>query len=160
MAKVWLDKASQKRIIIQSGKGLKKILEEIPDKGKIPHFLGGECKNALFDNPGAISKEIRTCLEKGLVSNPNHEDLKKYFWDVDMSVKGNEFGVQSVEKNDDQKYFFRFFLLIFRTDSQSLKKKEMFRYGPHMDEDFGVSSSRNVGKKGDKRNQFMTQEGS
>ena len=32
-------------------------------------------------------------FKNGLIFNPNTDNLRKYFWDVDMSKEGNEYGI-------------------------------------------------------------------
>ena len=60
--------------------------------------MNGKAKEELLDNPGILSESVNWAIENGAIHNPDKTYLKKYFWDVDMSVPGNEFGVDN--KND------------------------------------------------------------
>jgi hypothetical protein len=100
LAKKWLDKKTQKLIKIESKSGKKELLKFANDESIIPEFLGGKAKDELLDNPGIISETLNKAIKEGKVFNPDQRNLKKFFWDVDMSVPGNEFGVQPQQKKE------------------------------------------------------------
>ena len=102
MAKIWLNKKTAKKFIIESKKGSKTLLKVIGDTKIIPLFLGGECEIDLLENPGAGHIDMMTAFRDGEVVNKNVKFLKKYFWDVDLSKPGNEFGVKTDQEEDLQ----------------------------------------------------------
>ena len=60
--------------------------------------MGGKATADLMTNPGASSEIMQMAFEKSIIFNPDTRNLRKYFWDVDMSKPGNEFGVEIEEE--------------------------------------------------------------
>ena len=94
MMKKWMDKSTAEKIFIVSGNGVKHIKKYIPNTHRIASFMGGDCQQDLFDNPGVVSKQLNQAIRSGNIFNSDTRFLRKYFWNVDMSVPGNEFGVE------------------------------------------------------------------
>ena len=95
MARVLIDKDTQKKIYIESGKGLKTIRRFISDDARIPDFLGGQCRLGVLANPGLASGDLNNALCKLDIESVDTDNLKRYFWDVDMSKPGNWLGVEA-----------------------------------------------------------------
>ena len=92
-----MDKTTQEKIIIENGSGRKKIKKLISDENKVPKFLKGKCTISVTANPGILSKVLSEVKKKGLVFETDVYNLRKYFWDIDMSKKGHELGVKEVK---------------------------------------------------------------
>lgn len=100
-----LSKDTQKKISIESGSGLKTIKKFISDDARMPAFLGGACAQSLLSSPGVASKDLRAALSSLDVTLKRTHELKRFFWDVDMSRPGNWLGVEPcpVQSSDQAK---------------------------------------------------------
>lgn len=101
LVSIWLDKGTKNKIKIESGNGTELLMQMMGDEHKIPDFLGGKGTHDLRLNPGTASAELQRVVEQGLVLNEDTRDLKRFFWDVDLSKKGNEFGAKSTDEDPD-----------------------------------------------------------
>lgn len=102
MAKGFLDEDTQKKIIIEPKKGYKTMKKLISDDGRIGVFMGGTATADLRANPGNASEAINRAFEESIVTNPDTTNLRKYFWEVDMSRPGNEFGTEIEEEKQSK----------------------------------------------------------
>lgn len=102
MAKGFLDKDTQLKIKIEPKKGYKIIKKMLSDDSRIGAFMGGTATADLLTYPGNASEPMRRAFDEALVFNSDTRSLRKYFWEVDMSKPGNEFGVQIVEESKEK----------------------------------------------------------
>lgn len=98
MAKGFLDKDTQNKIGIEPKNGYKTIKKMIKNDARIAVFMGGTATEDLITNPGNSSEIMNRVFEESIIFNPDTRNLRKYFWDVDMSRPGNEFGVEIEEE--------------------------------------------------------------
>ena len=102
LAQSWISKESRKRIIIESKKGRTTFGKFNSKKENKLESLGGTSNICILENPGNCSKELNESIAKGIIVNPDTSNLRKYFWDVDMSKPGNEFGVKTEEPKKEK----------------------------------------------------------
>ena len=95
-----MDKSTQEKIIIENGSGSKIIRKLISDQEKIPKFLKGKCTISIMANPGVTSKILAKVKSENLIFAKDVYNLRKYFWDIDMSKEGHEYGVKEVKPKE------------------------------------------------------------
>ena len=95
-----MDEGTQKKIIIESKYGLKTLKKYITNEDKIADFMGGKCNDIVTSNPGVASEIYKENLETLCLKPKQIGNLRKYFWDVDLSVPENYLGVEIKENAD------------------------------------------------------------
>ena len=104
MASAFLDKDTRGKITLKCKNGYKEIKKLVSEDARIADFMGGASKVCLLKNPGAASKNMNLAFEESLVSNPDTSDLRRFFWEVDMSKPGNEKGVDLKELDKEKEW--------------------------------------------------------
>jgi len=93
-----LDKDTREKIFLETKSGYKRVKKFISDDSRIGDFMGGKATDDLLINPGAASQEMINAYNEGIIISKDTRNLRKYFWEVDMSKPGNEFGVEIEEE--------------------------------------------------------------
>ena len=98
-----MDPTTQEKIVIENGSGRKYFKDYIPDPTKMPKFLKGKNTVSVLENPGTLSEIIKEIKTKNLIFPEDLTNIKKYFWDVDMSQKDHVFGAKKVLERECEK---------------------------------------------------------
>jgi hypothetical protein len=92
-----MDKATQQKIVIENGSASKLLKKLVGDPEKIPKFLKGKSTISVMSHPGNLSSVLKRIKAKGLIFPEDDYNLRKYFWDVDMSLPDNIYGAKEVK---------------------------------------------------------------
>jgi hypothetical protein len=91
-----MDPVTQQKIVIENGSGRKYFKNYIPDPTKMPKFLKGKNTVSVLEHPGSLSEIMKKITQNHLVFPDDLTNVKKYFWDVDMSEKDHIHGAKKV----------------------------------------------------------------
>lgn len=90
LVKPWIDPKTQKKIIIESGSGKKKLLELV-DEDKLPEFLGGTCKDVLTEDPGLFKEALDLARKNKTLFYHDQKVVDQYYlMDEEKQVKVDE----------------------------------------------------------------------
>ena len=103
--KLWLDKFTKERVKIFSN-GAEKEISEFVEKNRLPRFLGGECQEELYDNPGPWRDEVLLAEKEGRFLM-RHRDLEFFYFLTEEEKIERNFGQKKeIDKNNFEMDFY------------------------------------------------------